>query len=330
MIVDKLAAFASDLREAISNREQRSGKTGKRGPQPVWFENKGRDYPAECATAQHLMHQVGDRVIIIQEADTVKDAFSRSDAQWSPSLTAYLGKGAVVERVHAHSVRVQHDDGQRIWWAHGAVSGVDRRKRTVATTKSNFMRMSIKVMAFHALADAAGAWVTRPIMNCCRQISSRIVRGIAAPLFCRPREAELSRARAPVRFMHHELWDEALFLHFPVDSELLQARLPAGLEVDLHQGHAWISFVALTELGISPSFSVLPQALQRLMRLGHHAVNVRTCESHMAPANLLAPSCCPVAVRTVYHTNLCVAHGHCESRDNFHSISSDFLLPCGF
>jgi hypothetical protein len=326
MIAEKLEALASDLREAISNRQQRSGKMGKGGPRHGALKYHGRDFPADCGTAQL---QVGDRVVIIQEADTVQDAFSRSDAQWSPSLTAYLGKWAVVERVDAHSVRVEHDDGQRIWWAHGAVSGVDRRKKTVATTKSNAMRMCIKVMAFHALADAAGAWVTGPIMNGCRQISSRIVRGIAAPLFSRPRQAELSRARASVRFMHHELWDEALFLHFPVDSELLQALLPAGLEVDLHRGHAWISFVALTELGISPSFSVLPPALQRLMRLGHHAVNVRTCESHMAPAHLLAPSCCPVAVRTLYQTNLCGTHGHCESRDNFHLFSSDFLLPCG-
>lgn len=82
--------------------------------------------------------------------------------------------------------------------------------------------------------------------------------------------------RSPVPFMHHASWDEALFLHFPVDAASLQSRLPAGLEVDMHKGKAWVGVVALTELGISPMLPFLPRGVQRFLRLGHHAVNVRT------------------------------------------------------
>ena len=84
---------------------------------------------------------------------------------------------------------------------------------------------------------------------------------------------------------------QALFLHFPVDVNSLQARLPAGLEVHTHQGKGWVGVVALTELGISPALPFVPRGLQRLLRLGHHAVNVRTCKHPCARALFLAACC---------------------------------------
>jgi uncharacterized protein len=51
------------------------------------------------------------------------------------------------------------------------------------------------------------------------------------------------RVRLPVN-VHH--WDHISFLHWPVDPDEIQPRLPAGLRVDLHDGAAW--------LGVTPFF----------------------------------------------------------------------------
>lgn len=77
-----------------------------------------------------------------------------------------------------------------------------------------------------------------------------------------------------LRFMHHQSWDDALFLHYQVDATKLQALLPEGLVVDTFDQKAYVGVVALTERGIVPTF--LPLWLQRLFALSHEAVNVRT------------------------------------------------------
>ncbi len=38
-------------------------------------------------------------------------------------------------------------------------------------------------------------------------------------------------------------WHELTFLHWPYDPEVVQALLPEGLTVDVHDGHAWVSLV---------------------------------------------------------------------------------------
>ena len=53
-----------------------------------------------------------------------------------------------------------------------------------------------------------------------------------------------------MRFMRHESWDDALFVHYPVDAAALQRRLPPGLVVDTHDGVAYVGVVLLTESGI--------------------------------------------------------------------------------
>jgi len=79
-----------------------------------------------------------------------------------------------------------------------------------------------------------------------------------------------------MRFMRHEGWSDALFASWPVDASLLEARLPEGLVPDLHEGCAYLSIVALTESGICPWPPGVPIWLAQLLRLSHHAVNVRT------------------------------------------------------
>lgn len=78
-----------------------------------------------------------------------------------------------------------------------------------------------------------------------------------------------------MKFMHHKTWENALFLHYEADPSALQALLPPGLVVDTsYNGKAFVGVVALSELGITPTF--LPHWLRRLLALSHDAVNVRT------------------------------------------------------
>lgn len=83
-----------------------------------------------------------------------------------------------------------------------------------------------------------------------------------------------------LEFMHHQSWDQTLFLHYEADVDKLQALLPDGLMVDTYQNKAYIGVVALTETGIVGAF--FPNWLKRLLRLSHDAVNVRT---YVKPSN---------------------------------------------
>ena len=83
-----------------------------------------------------------------------------------------------------------------------------------------------------------------------------------------------------MEFMHHDLWHDALFLHYEADPTALQALLPKDLVVDTFKGKAYVGVVALSEIGIRPTF--LPRWLGRLFALSHYAVNVRT---YVRPVN---------------------------------------------
>ena len=78
------------------------------------------------------------------------------------------------------------------------------------------------------------------------------------------------------RFMQHESWRDACFVHFEVNAEMLQKRLPSGLVVDLCDGRAYVGVVLLTEVGIVPFPPGIPLWFVRCLGLTHHAVNVRT------------------------------------------------------
>jgi uncharacterized protein YqjF (DUF2071 family) len=79
-----------------------------------------------------------------------------------------------------------------------------------------------------------------------------------------------------MEFMHHERWQDALFLHYEADAIQLQNLLPPGLVVDTFEDKAYVGVVALSEIGITPAIWFLPCWLKRLLSLSHHAVNVRT------------------------------------------------------
>ncbi len=49
-----------------------------------------------------------------------------------------------------------------------------------------------------------------------------------------------------LRAMMTQSWRDVAFVHWPVPVEQYAARIPQGLELDTHQGRAWVSVVALS------------------------------------------------------------------------------------
>jgi uncharacterized protein YqjF (DUF2071 family) len=70
-------------------------------------------------------------------------------------------------------------------------------------------------------------------------------------------------------------WLDLLFAHWPVDANSLAALLPAGLELDLRDGEAWLGIVPFTMADVAPRG--IP-ALGRLSRFPE--INVRTYVRH--------------------------------------------------
>ncbi len=51
------------------------------------------------------------------------------------------------------------------------------------------------------------------------------------------------RERPTDRPLMHQEWGDLLFMHWPVPAELIQAQLPARLQADTYDGHAWLAVV---------------------------------------------------------------------------------------
>lgn len=69
----------------------------------------------------------------------------------------------------------------------------------------------------------------------------------------------------------HMIWRDAVFLHWPVEPALLRPHVPAGIQLDLFDGMAWVSLVAFTMT------RVRPRGLPPFRPVSHfHEVNVRT------------------------------------------------------
>jgi uncharacterized protein YqjF (DUF2071 family) len=68
-----------------------------------------------------------------------------------------------------------------------------------------------------------------------------------------------------------QTWHDVLFLHWPVDAQMLRARVPGALELDLHEGQA---YVAIAPFHMT---NVAPRGLPAVPGLSSMAeVNVRT------------------------------------------------------
>jgi uncharacterized protein len=44
----------------------------------------------------------------------------------------------------------------------------------------------------------------------------------------------------------HQTWGKLLFMHWPIAMELLRPKIPSRLEIDLHEGSAWIAVTPFT------------------------------------------------------------------------------------
>lgn len=62
---------------------------------------------------------------------------------------------------------------------------------------------------------------------------------------------EGGRVTAPVMYQG---WQRISFLHWPCDPAVLQARLPAGLTVDTHDGAAWVGLTPFHLQGLRAAF----------------------------------------------------------------------------
>lgn len=54
------------------------------------------------------------------------------------------------------------------------------------------------------------------------------------------------------RALMRQRWDDVSFLHWDVDSDAAQSLLPPGLDVDTHDGRAWVGLVPFQMRGIAP------------------------------------------------------------------------------
>lgn len=67
-----------------------------------------------------------------------------------------------------------------------------------------------------------------------------------------------SQVSTSERWVIAQRWTDVLFMSYAVDPEVVQARLPEGLEVDTHEGRAWLSvvpfFMSHIRFPVTPGF----------------------------------------------------------------------------
>ncbi|CAK9001986.1 unnamed protein product, partial [Durusdinium trenchii] len=90
-------------------------------------------------------------------------------------------------------------------------------------------------------------------------------------------QALIARRCLKFRFMMHDAWENALFVHWPVPAERLAEMLPRGLEPDIMDGTGWIGLVLLTERGVSSSH---PLGRMLVPPIDHLGANIRTYVRH--------------------------------------------------
>lgn len=64
----------------------------------------------------------------------------------------------------------------------------------------------------------------------------------------------METVRPTGRAVMRQRWARLLFLHWPVPADDVRALLPHGLELDLHEGRAWIGLVPFVVTGARPVF----------------------------------------------------------------------------
>lgn len=79
------------------------------------------------------------------------------------------------------------------------------------------------------------------------------------------------RARPDGLHIMRQTWAKLLFMHWRLSAETLRARVPAALEIDTHDGEAWIAVAPFTIRDLRASFLPPVPGLSAM-----HELNVRT------------------------------------------------------
>jgi uncharacterized protein YqjF (DUF2071 family) len=77
----------------------------------------------------------------------------------------------------------------------------------------------------------------------------------------------------------HQHWQEVLFLHFPIATDVLTPRLPRSLEVELFEGQAWLTYVFF-RLKLRAAGVPFLAGLSELIESNLVELNVRTYVRH--------------------------------------------------
>lgn len=70
---------------------------------------------------------------------------------------------------------------------------------------------------------------------------------------------------------YYQEWNDAVFLHWRVDEDILRGWVPEDLEIDVFEGNAWVSLVAFTMEKIRPRYLPHFPPVSNF-----HEINVRT------------------------------------------------------
>jgi len=70
---------------------------------------------------------------------------------------------------------------------------------------------------------------------------------------------------------YYQEWNNAIFLHWCVDSSELKKIMPSSIEIDSFEGNSWISLVAFTMEKVKPAFLPSISAISNF-----HEINIRT------------------------------------------------------
>ncbi len=79
------------------------------------------------------------------------------------------------------------------------------------------------------------------------------------------------RTRPDGLYIMRQTWAKLLFMHWRLSAETLRARVPAALEIDTHDGEAWIAVAPFTIRDLRASFLPPVPGLSAM-----HELNVRT------------------------------------------------------
>ena len=79
----------------------------------------------------------------------------------------------------------------------------------------------------------------------------------------------------------YQEWNDAIFLHWPVNKIELKKLVPEGIEIDLFEGKSWVSVVAFTMEKIRPRFFPPLAPISNF-----HEINIRTYVRHKEKAGV--------------------------------------------